>query len=330
MEGAVQVWGMGSWGTTLAIHLARAGAAVLLWGRDPEQRKQLAADRENRKYLPGHGFPGSLRVASQALPENPDANPVILAIPSHGVRGTLRQLPGVRSRVWILASKGIEETTGLRMSEVFAQECGADAGPLAILTGPSLAREVAEGKPAAVLVASRQPEAARDAQELLSSERFRVYTSDDVIGVEIAGALKNVIALAAGIADGLELGQNARGALLTRGLAEMRRLGEALGARPETFLGLSGMGDLVTTCTSPLSRNHTLGELLGRGVGLEQALARSVMVAEGVRTTRAALDLAARVGVEMPIATQVARILFDDVDARVALRELMTRPLRQE
>ncbi|MCC7141233.1 MAG: NAD(P)-dependent glycerol-3-phosphate dehydrogenase [Candidatus Eisenbacteria bacterium] len=321
---------MGSWGTTLAIHLARTGSPVLLWGRDPEQRKRIAADRENRKYLPGHRFPGSLRVASQALPENQERDPVILAIPSHGVRGTLRQLPGARSRVWILASKGIEESTGLRMSEVFAQECGVDAGPLAILTGPSLAREVAEGKPAAVLIASREPDAARDAQELLSSERFRVYTSDDVIGVEIAGALKNVIALAAGIADGLELGQNARGALLTRGLAEMRRLGEALGARPETFLGLSGMGDLVTTCTSPLSRNHTLGELLGRGVALEQALARSVMVAEGVRTTRAALDLAARVGVEMPIATQVARILFEGVDARVALRELMTRPLRQE
>ena len=284
--------------------------------------------------MPGFSFPASLRVASEAVPPPPAGLPAVLAPPSHGLRALLESLRSqgtdATSRAWIIATKGLEEETCLRMSEVHGGVMPEEANSLAVLTGPSLAREVAEGKPAAVLVAARGAAVASEVQSLFSSERFRVYTSDDAIGVEIAGALKNVIALAAGIADGLELGQNARGALLTRGLAEMSRLGHALGARGETFLGLSGMGDLVTTCTSTLSRNHSLGEALGRGRLLEQALAESSMVAEGVRTTRAARLLAARHRVELPIAEQVGRILFEGVDARVALRELMTRPLRSE
>ncbi|MFN8548339.1 MAG: NAD(P)H-dependent glycerol-3-phosphate dehydrogenase [Candidatus Eisenbacteria bacterium] len=326
----VVVYGAGSWGTTLAILLGRQGRDVLLWARDAAWRRELLRDRENRKYLPGFPFPASLRVASQDAMPGPGGAAVVIATPSHGVRPLLESLRGTTSGAWILAAKGLEESTSRRMSEVHAEVLPSEASKVAVLTGPTLAREVAEGKPAALLVASNDVAVAETVQRLFSSDRFRVYTSDDLVGVELAGALKNVIALAAGMADGLELGQNARGALLTRGLAEMRRLGEALGAKGETFLGLSGMGDLVTTCTSPLSRNHTLGESLGRGVPLERALAGSIMVAEGVRTTHAALRLASKLSVELPITAQVARILRGEADAPSALRELMTRPLRPE
>lgn len=337
----ITVYGGGSWGTTLAIHLARLGHRIVLWDISPEQRHRLGHERELAKVLPGIRLPDSIEVLYEDRVPAPRGEVVLVAVPSHGVRQLLEQIGAEQphggaqgSFLWILAAKGLEEGTCLTMSQV-ARETRASSGVPAgetfvVLAGPSLALEVAQEKPAAVLAASSDPAAAQRVQRLFSSDSFRVYTSGDPLGVELGTSLKNVIALAAGIADGLGLGQNTRGALLTRGLAEIRRLGEALGARPETFLGLAGVGDLVTTCTSPLSRNHTLGEALGRGERLETALPGIGMVVEGVRTARAAHTLSQRVGVELPIAEQVYRILFEGVHPAAALRELMRRPLRSE
>lgn len=322
------VVGGGSWGTTLAIHLGRQGRPAVLWARDGEQRQRLSSARENKKYLPGFRFPDLIHVALESSPAPSGWGHVIWAVPSHGLRELLRELK-VTAPSATLAAKGIEEGTGATMSELYRSVMGAES-PLVVLGGPSLAREIAEERPAAVVVASTDAEAAGAAQSLLASDLVRVYTSCDVMGVELGGALKNVIALAAGIADGLGLGHNARGALLTRGLAEILRLGVELGARSDTFLGLAGMGDLVTTCTSALSRNHEVGVALGRGDRLADILARTPMVAEGVRTARAARELSRRHGVELPIVEQVARILFEDRRPEVALRELMLRPLRAE
>jgi glycerol-3-phosphate dehydrogenase (NAD(P)+) len=290
----------------------------------------VSDDPEFRNFLPGFAFLPTLQVIDEEGVPDPGDDPALLAVPSHALREVAAAIRTGYRGPWVIATKGLEEKTGLRMSEVLSASRGDEPGPMVVLAGPSLAAEVRGGKPAAILAASRDPEAARRVQEAFSTERFRVYTSGDVVGVELGTALKNVVALAAGILDGLDLGQNTRGALLTRGLAEIRRLGVGLGAQPETFLGLAGVGDLVTTCTSPLSRNHTLGEALGRGEKLESALARIGMVVEGVRTTKAAVALARRVGVELPIAEQVHRILFEGVSPDVALRELMTRPLKAE
>jgi glycerol-3-phosphate dehydrogenase (NAD(P)+) len=326
----ITIYGGGSWGTTLALLLGRRGFEVALWDRDPAQRARLANDRENRSFLPGMVFPPSIHVLSEAEVPAPSGRLVVLAVPSHGLRWLMQELVRGGEHLWIVATKGLEEGTTLTMSQVVRQVAGEGAGPIVVLAGPSLAREVAEEKPAAVLAASLEADPAILVQRTFATDYFRVYTSNDPMGVELGTSLKNVIALAAGIADGLGLGQNARGALLTRGLAEISRLGEAMGARPETFVGLAGVGDLVTTCTSPLSRNHTLGEALGRGEPLAGAMERIGMVVEGVRTTRAVCELAAKVKLEMPIAQQVYRILFEEVPPAVALRELMTRPLRAE
>lgn len=326
----VVVYGAGSWGTTLALVLARKGVPVLLWARDEAQRLRLARERENSRYLPGFSFPGFIHVVPEAVPPVPPGPAAVLAVPSHGLRELLRGIGETPGTTWVIATKGLEERSGMRMSQVLSEERRRDAGSPVTLAGPSLALEVAEGKPAAILAASTSVEAAARIQELFATERFRVYRSADPVGVELATSLKNGIALAAGIADGLGLGRNAMGALLTRGLAEITRLGVALGAQVETFLGLAGVGDLVTTCTSPLSRNHELGRLLASGLPLEAALDRMSMVAEGVRTTRAAVALAAERGVEVPILGQVERILFHGLDPAQALSALMTRPLRAE
>lgn len=327
----ITVYGGGSWGTTLAIHLGLQGKAVALWEWDGVQRERMTQERENRKFLPGIPFPGFIHVVREEAPPAPEGEIAILAVPSHGVRALMERLTGSGpATLWVSATKGLEADTCLRMSQVLETVGAIPSERIVVLAGPSLAREVSEGKPAVLLSASTSPESARQVQELFATDRFRVYTSADPVGVELATSLKNVIALAAGIADGLGLGNNARGALLTRGLAEITRLGVALGAKVETFLGLAGVGDLVTTCTSPLSRNHTLGEALGRGVPLEKALAGMSMVAEGVRTTQAALRLAERAGVEVPISREIGRILFEGRDPSRALQELMTRPLRAE
>ncbi|MEZ4650622.1 MAG: NAD(P)H-dependent glycerol-3-phosphate dehydrogenase [Candidatus Eisenbacteria bacterium] len=331
----VMVYGAGSWGTTLALVLSGKGIPVLLWGRDEVQRGSMGRERENRKYLPGIPFPGFIHVVPEEAPPRPEGSVAVLAVPSHAIRELLAAVEPKNGVTWVIATKGLEEGTGYRMSQVVSDALGhteprAESCSLVTLAGPSLAREVAEGKPTALLAASTSEEAAGHVQELFATERFRVYRSSDPIGVELATSLKNGIALAAGIAEGLGLGRNTLGALLTRGLAEITRLGVALGAQMETFLGLAGVGDLVTTCTSPLSRNHQLGRLLAQGNSLDAALAQMTMVAEGVRTTRAAVSLAAERGVEVPILAQVERILFHGLDPAEAIDALMTRPLRAE
>jgi glycerol-3-phosphate dehydrogenase (NAD(P)+) len=325
----VAVLGLGSWGTALAVRLGERGSTVLGWTHDPEQRRALARDRENRKYLPGLRLPE--RIALEDTPEDAvrGAEMIVLAVPSFAVReiaGAARTAPGVPI---VNVAKGLEEGSRKRMLTVLAEELGPDQATVSLL-GPSHAEEVAAGHPTAVVAASRDPEAARETQALFTDATFRVYTHDDVVGVELAAALKNVIALASGIALGLGYGDNTLGALLTRGLAEITRLGLRLGARAETFYGLSGVGDLVTTCASPHSRNRRVGEAVGRGEPLERVLAGMTMVAEGVRTTRAARALGEEVGVELPIVDRVHAVLFEGEDPRDAIRSLMTREPKAE
>jgi len=330
--GRVAVVGAGSWGTTLANHLAGAGRAVRLWAYEPEVVEAVAASRENAIYLPGVRLHPALAVSGSLADTLAGADLALFVTPSHVARGILAQAqPHLRAAVpVVVASKGIETDSLETMAGVFAAALAPFGHPLAFLSGPSFAREVAAGLPTAVTVASADAAAALLAQATFSTEVFRVYTTDDVVGVEIGGALKNVMAIAAGIGDGLGLGHNARSALITRGLAEMTRLGVALGARASTFAGLAGLGDLVLTCTGDLSRNRSLGMALAAGRSLSEIQAATRTVAEGVRTTAAAVKLAARIGVELPIAAQVHRVLFDGVAPRVALQELMTRSLRDE
>jgi glycerol-3-phosphate dehydrogenase (NAD(P)+) len=328
----VAVFGAGSWGTTLALHLSRKGRAVRLWDRDELHLARLAAERTNARHVPGEKFPDSLEVASdfESLLE---AEAAVFVVPSGAMRELAGRIRGAApgwSAVPVSASKGFEAPGGLRMSQVLQEALPKPAARrIVVLAGPSLAREVARGLPVTLVAAGPEPEAA-GIQELFSGLNVRVYTNPDVAGVELAGALKNVIAIAAGIVDGLELGDNAKGALVARGLAEMVRLGVALGARPETFYGLCGVGDLVTTAGSGLSRNHQVGIGLAKGRELSAVLDDLGMVAEGVPTARAALELARGAGVEMPITKQVCAVLFSKKDPRRALEELMSRGLKPE
>lgn len=325
----IAVLGLGSWGTALAILLGKGNHTILGWTHDPAQRHALARDRENAKYLAGHRLPESMTVVETPAEALSGAEAVLLAVPSFAVRGIARQALAFQQIPVINAAKGLEEKTNRLMLQVLAQELGSDY-PTASLVGPSHAEEVAEDHPTAVVAASRNDEIAVLTQEVFTQDNFRVYTNDDVIGVELAASLKNVIALASGIAVGLGFGDNTAGALLTRGLAEMTRLGVTLNARPETFFGLSGVGDLVTTCASRHSRNRTLGESIGRGMNLEEALAGMSMVAEGVRTTRAAKDLAEKTKTTMPIVDRVHAVLFEEEPPQKAIRALMNRELKPE
>lgn len=327
----IAVLGAGSWGTALAILLERH--AVSLWERDPELAVALQQSRRNEAFLPGAILPPSVRVHSDLAGAIQDAERLIVAVPSHAVREVAREvanlLPGKHGfPVVVNAAKGLDETTGLRMSEVLRQEITQAA--IVALLGPSHAEEVALRMPTSVVVAGDDEETLQQVQEECSTEWFRVYTNTDLLGVELAVSVKNVIAIAAGICDGLGFGDNSKGALLTRGLAEMSRLGQALGARPETFAGLAGLGDLVTTAISRHSRNRKLGEKIGQGHSLQEALSSMTQVVEGVRTTRAVVELAARTGVEVPISAQVRAILFENKDPRVAIRDLMLRAPRSE
>lgn len=329
MNQEVGVIGGGSWGTALAIVLARQGYAVRLWVLEPELAAAMAQRRENSMYLPG--FP--LAAAIHPTPNMAEAVAphLVIAVPSHALRACLGQLRPLLSSgaELLLATKGLEETSLLRVSEVAAAALGEDAR-LATLSGPTFAREVAAGEPTAVVIAARAPGRAEAWQQRLASTELRLYTSPDVVGVELAGALKNVIAIAAGICQGLGLGSNTRAALIARGLAEMSRLATAAGGQPETLAGLAGLGDLVLTCTGELSRNRTLGIALGQGQSLAHAQAATPMVAEGVRTTAAAKLLAEQWGVDMPIVRQMHRVLFAHLPPRQAVAELMQRALRAE
>jgi glycerol-3-phosphate dehydrogenase (NAD(P)+) len=326
----IGVLGLGSWGLALARLLAEKGHAVRLW-----DRKSTLAEDVSRlsSELEASGTPGAGKVsaATSAAEAVGGAEVVLFVVPSHALREVAREAgPSLASSSMLVsATKGLELPSLMRMSEVLSDELGATA-PVVVLAGPSFAAEVARGVPTSVAAASSDETLARAAQDLFMAETFRVYTNGDVAGVELGGALKNVIAIASGICDGLGFGDNTRGALVTRGLAEITRLGVALGARRDTFYGLAGVGDLIATSASRLSRNRHVGEEIGKGKTVEKILGEMTQVAEGVRTTRAALHLARRQGVEMPITEQVYAVLFEEKDPRVAIRELMLRRPRGE
>jgi len=327
------VAGGGSWGTALAALLSRQGVPTVLWAREEEVVDGINEHEENPLFLAGVPLPASLRATSDLDQALAGADVVINAIPTQFIRSVFASRADFLTGASLLisVSKGVEVGTLLTPSEVFEDiaPCPVTEG-LVALSGPSFANEVARGTPTAVVVASRVPDNARRARDLVSSETFRAYSSDDLIGVEMGGALKNVMAIAAGIADGLGTGLNTRAAVITRGLAELARLGVAKGGHPLTFAGLSGIGDLVLTCTGDLSRNRRVGFEIGRGRTLEEITAETNTVAEGVKTTLAARDLAQRLGVEMPITEQVYLTLYEDKDPRQVMMDLMTRQLRDE
>lgn len=326
----VTVIGTGGWGTALAVMLHGNGRRVTLWGRLKEEVDPILVAGENKAFLPGVKIPHELIVTLDAAAALRDAELVVLAVPSHGMRPICRQLrefmaPDARL---VHVAKGIENETGARMSEVIAEELHTDR--VAVLSGPSHAEEVGRGIPTAVVIASRHAELAELAQRVFMNERFRIYTHDDVAGVELGGALKNVIALAAGVCDGIGFGDNTKAALCTRGLAEMARLGVALGARRETFFGLSGVGDLIVTAFSQHSRNRGFGERLGRGETPEQISGSTPMVAEGVRTAKSAWQLAQRHGVDVPITREAYAIIYEGKPPKQAVKDLMTREAKPE
>ncbi len=339
----VTVIGTGGWGTALAVLLHGNGHRVRLWGRLPEEVEPILATRENKLLLPGVKVPEAILVTLDAAAALRDAELVVLAVPSHGMRAICRQLRDQlpASALLVHVAKGIENDTHARMSEVIAQELrrppseldatyvarNSDGAGVVVLSGPSHAEEVARGVPTAVVVAGKN---AGIAQKVFMNERFRVYTHDDVIGVELGGALKNVIAIAAGCCDGIGFGDNTKAALCTRGLAEMARLGVALGARRETFFGLSGVGDLIVTAFSRHSRNRGFGERLGRGETPEQIAASTKTVAEGVRTAKSAWQLAQQCGVDVPISREVYSILYEGKPPAQAVRDLMSREAKPE
>ena len=324
------VIGAGAWGTALADLLARNGVTVSLWAHEPDVVESITTLHENRRFLAGAALSPAIRATTSLADALDGASLVCVATPSHLLRGILRRSVAHlgRAATVCVASKGIEPDSLALMSDVVAQE--APGRRVVALSGPSFASEVVARQPTAIVAASDDDAASTMVQEALSNTHFRVYTHDDIIGVELGGSLKNVMAVAAGMVEGVGLGFNARAALITRGLAEMTRLGSALGARAATFAGLAGIGDLVLTCTGSLSRNHAVGVAVGQGASLSEALAGKETIAEGVTTARSAHALASREGVEMPIVATVHRILFDGHPARLAVHELMTRELRAE
>jgi glycerol-3-phosphate dehydrogenase (NAD(P)+) len=326
----VGVIGAGAWGTTLAVRLAAAQRPVTLWAHSAEATEELASRRENIRYLPGVILPPNVRIAEDAAYLAEPHRLFILAVPSAHVRQTLQRLAGslYHDAPLLSAVKGIEEDSNLRITQVAEQELPGRG--LAVLSGPNLAREIAAGKPAGSVVASADADLAADLAAMLGSDRFRVYTNADVVGVELCGALKNVVALAAGMVDGLRLGDSAKAGIVTRGLAEMTRLGVAAGANPMTFSGLAGVGDLIATCMSPLSRNRRAGELLGSGASWAEVEPQLNGIAEGVTTVRGALALAAQHGVELPIAEQVAAVIHSGTSPLDAVAALMRREPKDE
>lgn len=329
---SVSVIGSGAWGTTLALLLARKGIATTLWEHNTERATQMQQIRENTLFLPQFHFPDSLQVTEDIKEAVANKDLLLLVTPSQRMRENVQLLaPHLGAETLLVsASKGIEIVSHKRMTEILAEELPAAQKCIATLSGPNLSREVAEGKPTAAVVASSEMEIAVRVRTVLSTNTFRVYSSKDVIGVELSGALKNIIAICAGITEGLGYGENAKAAIITRGLAEISRLGIAAGANPLTFLGLAGMGDLIATCSSPLSRNHQLGRRLAGGERLSDILQSTHSVAEGVSTTQAALELAARYHIEMPITQKLNLVLFKGLPPHKAVQELMMRDLKGE
>jgi glycerol-3-phosphate dehydrogenase (NAD(P)+) len=326
----IAVLGAGSWGTTLANLLAAKGETVRIWAYEPEVVEAINDSHENPVFLPGVRLAAGLRAYGDAREAVAGAPIIVSAAPSHAVRAVIRGIKGgvERGALVVSATKGIETDTLALMSAVF-EECLPEVR-FAALSGPSFAQEVCEGQPTLVVAAARDESSARDAQRVFATPRFRVYSHDDVVGVELSGALKNVIAIAAGILEGLGMGHNPRAALITRGLAEITRLGISLGASPLTFAGLAGMGDLILTATGNLSRNRALGVALAQGQTLEEYRAAHRSVAEGVNASKAGVALGRRMGVELPITEKVCEVLFSGKSAREGIAELMARELKSE
>ena len=326
----VAVIGDGGWGTTLAILLKRQGFKVSLWGAFADYLKVLAKRRRNPKFLPGVKIPREISFCPDIRQAIKEACLVVLAVPSHFLRGVLSRIEksGLSNSLVLSAVKGIENQTLMRPSQIIEDVFGKLN--IAVLSGPTISFEVARGLPTTCVVAAGDMALAQEAQRALISERFRVYTASDIIGVELGGALKNVIAIACGISDGLGFGANTKAAILSRGLVEIARLGTALGARKETFFGLSGLGDLVTTCISSHGRNRWLGEQIGKGKNPQAVLAKMQMVAEGARTARSAFMLAQKHNVEMPITGEIFAVLYKDKSPRAAVRDLMLREKKAE
>jgi glycerol-3-phosphate dehydrogenase (NAD(P)+) len=330
-EQVIAVLGAGSWGTALAIQFARAGHPTRLWSRSEADAADMRAARQNRRYLPEAGFPDLIEVHTDLAASVAAAAAIIIAVPSHALRSLLLQLKPLLARdarlAW--ATKGFELDSG-KLPHQVAYEVLGDKYPVAVLSGPTFAREVGMGLPTAMTIASPDAEFATRLAKSLHASNFRAYTSTDIIGVEVGGAVKNVLAVGAGLCDGLGFGANTRIALITRGLAEVMRLGVTLGAQPETFMGLAGLGDLVLTCTDNQSRNRRFGLALAAGKTAEQALQEIGQVVEGYTAARAVHAVARREKVDMPIVSGIYRILYDNEPARDVVKELMTRPIRPE
>ncbi len=329
----VAMIGSGSWGTALALVLNENKHETVCWTKDDQVVETVRNSGENSRYLPGIKIPSSIRFTSDLAESMNGADMVINAVPSQVSRSVIAQIPKkyfTDRQIWVTVSKGIENNTYKRVSEVIAEAGGIDTHRIVALSGPSHAEEVARKIPTAIVSASTSLDSARKVQDAFMTPYFRVYANDDVIGVELGGALKNIIALAAGICDGAGFGDNTKAALITRGLVEMNRLGKKMGARSDTFAGLSGMGDLIVTCMSQHSRNRHVGEQIGKGRSLQEILDEMVMVAEGVKTTLSAYELSRKYQVEMPITEQIYLTLFENKPPHDAMVDLMTRESKVE
>ncbi|MFW6011940.1 MAG: NAD(P)H-dependent glycerol-3-phosphate dehydrogenase [Desulfosalsimonas sp.] len=328
----IGVIGAGSWGTAIAGMLGKKGYKPDLWAYEEEVCRSIAEVRENRLFLPGVRLSENIRVTNDLARVAQGKDLVVMVVPSHVMREVAERAAGgiEDDTVVLTAAKGIENKTHLTMTGVLSEVFAGRRITLAVLSGPSFAGEVSREMPTVVAAASEDPEAAAYVQQVFATNFFRVYTNPDVTGVQLGGAVKNVIAIASGIVDGLRLGLNSRAALITRGLTEIRRLGIRLGANPHTFAGLSGVGDLVLTCTGTLSRNHTVGKMIGEGKSLDEILSRMSMVAEGVRTAKSVYNMSKEIGVEMPISDSVYEVLYEELKPQEAVYQLMTRSLKSE
>ncbi len=330
MSKRIAILGDGGWGTTLAVLLSNKGYPVTLWGAFPDYAQTMAKTRLNPRFLPGVRLPEQIEITGEVKSAVQDKAVVVLAIPSQYTRKTLKKIAGCFSKktIFLSVTKGIEIGSNKRISEVIRSELGAVK--LAVLSGPTIASEVASGIPTTAVAASADKKIRKTIQEIFSTKTFRVYTNPDITGVELGGSIKNVIAIACGVSDGLGFGTNTKAAILTRGLAEISRLGKAMGAKPETFSGISGLGDLVTTCISTQSRNRSVGELIGKGKTLKEIYAHMQMVAEGVPTAKSAYALSLKYKIDMPIIREVYYLLYKNKSPRQAVKDLMTRKSKEE
>ncbi len=330
MKEKIGVLGGGSWGTALAILLANKGLDVEMWVRNKDQANEMDINRVNKKYLPNAKFPDNLVVTSDIERSIHNKDVLLLSVPTHGVRDTLEKVKDIinEKQIIVNVAKGIENNTLMRISEIVKEILPNNK--YAMLSGPSHAEEVATNIPTTVVSASVNKEVAEYIQDLFFTPTFRVYTNPDIIGVELGGALKNIIALGAGISDGLEYGDNTKAALMTRGIIEIARLGASLGANPNTFSGLAGIGDLIVTCTSMHSRNRRCGILLGKGLSLDEAVKEIGMVVEGVKTTNSAYKMASKLGIEMPITEEIYNVLYNNYDVSNSVNKLMGRDKKHE